>query len=210
KRGAYHLLAELEERHPAFEGLRRSGFSVYGWQRVWQFPSPVEPRGNELAMWRPARSVDEVAVRSLYQSLVPPLVQAAEPLSEHVSKGLLYRQGDEPIAYVEGVYGPRGIYLYPIIHPGVENVSELLADLLHNLPLRLGRPVYLSVRSYQAWLETSLQQLDGQFAPRQALMVKHLVKAQRVEAFSSRLAALENPQAEPSASIVPTISQRKN
>lgn len=209
EQGAYHLLAEVEENHKAFEGLRRAGFSVYGRQRVWRFSSPAEVRGGELALWRPARSVDEIAVRSLYQSLVPPLVQAAEPLSERISRGLIYRQGDELVAYVEGVYGPKGIYLYPIVHPAVENVTALLADLLHNLPLRLGRPVYLSVRSYQAWLETSLQQLDGQFAPRQALMVKHLVKPARVEALS-RLGVLEaNRQAEP-ASIVPSVYHSKN
>jgi hypothetical protein len=71
--------------------------------------------------------------------------------------------------------------------------------------MRLGRPVYLSVRSYQAWLETSLQQLDGQLLPRQALLVKHLVQAQRVEA-PARLGVLENRQAEPTATIVTQVS----
>jgi hypothetical protein len=209
RRGAYHLLAELEEHHAAFEDLRRCGFSVYGWQRIWQFPLPANTHSDELNLWQPARPVDEFSVRSLYQSLVPPLVQAAEPLSERVSKGLIFRQGDEVMAYVEGVYGPKGIYLYPIIHPAVEKVGDLLADLLQNLPLRMGRPVYLSVRSYQAWLETSLQQLDGQFSPRQALMVKHLVKPQRVEALPSRL-MLENRHAEPTVSIVTAVCRTKS
>lgn len=207
--GAFRLLADLEERHPAFEGLRRSGFTVYAWQRIWQFHPPMSAHAGELELWRSARAVDEIAVRSLFQSLVPPLIQAAEPLSDRISRNLIYRQGDEMMAYVEGVYGPKGIYLCPVIHPGVENVTKLLADLLHHLPMRLGRPVYLSVRSYQAWLETSLQQLDGEFAPRQALMVKHLVKAQRVEAFSRR-AVLENRQVEPTASIVQSIYNSKN
>lgn len=210
ERGAFHLLAELEERHPAFEALRRVGYSVYAWQRIWEFPAAGETRGHEMQHWRYARPVDEQAVRSLYQSLVPPLVQAAEPLSGHISKGLVYRERDEIMAFVEGVYGPKGIYLYPIIHPDAVNVHALLADLLHNLPMRLGRPVYLSVRSYQSWLETSLQQMDGQYTPRQALMVKHLVSAQRVESLQSRLAVLENRQAEPTVSIARTIYQPKN
>lgn len=208
-RGAFHLLAELEEQHPAFVVLRRAGFSVYAWQRIWRFPLPADARGGDMRLWRYGRAVDEPNVRSLYQLLVPPLVQAAEPLSDHVSRGLVYRQGDEVMAFVEAVYGPKGIFLHPIIHPDVGNVTELLADLVHNLPMRLGRPVYLSVRSYQAWLETSLQQLDGEFATRQALMVKHLVKSQRVEALSPRLAVMENRQAEP-ASIVPSIYHSKN
>ena len=32
-------------------------------------------------LWQPATSVDEMMIRNLYQSLVPPLVQSAEPLS---------------------------------------------------------------------------------------------------------------------------------
>jgi hypothetical protein len=210
RQGAYHLLAEPEEHHPVFESLRRSGFSVYAWQRIWEFQVPGPGRPNDLEMWRQARSIDEIAVRTLFQSLVPPLIQAAEPLSDRLSRSLVYQQGDETMAYVEGVYGPRGIFLCPIIHPDVGNPTRLLADLLQHLPLRLGRPVYVSVRSYQSWLETSLQQLDGQFGPRQALMVKHMVTAQRVEAFSARRAVLENPQAEPTASITPSIYNSKN
>ena len=113
------------------------------------------------------------------------------------------------LAYVEGMYGPAGIVLYPLIHPGVDNVSELLADLLHNLPSRLGRPVYMAVRSYQAWLETSLQQLDGQFSPRQALLVKHLVTPQRVGVLA-RYGVMEKTQAEPTASMVQSVTNSKN
>ena len=35
--GAFHLLAEVEENSCAMDGLRRSGFSVYAWQRIWKF-----------------------------------------------------------------------------------------------------------------------------------------------------------------------------
>ncbi len=202
RHGAYHLLADLEERHPAFESMRRSGFSVYAWQRIWQFQLPRQSGAGESRTWRAARPVDETAIRSLYNSLTPPLVQAAEPLPERTPKGLIYRKEGELLAYTEGVYGPNGILLYPLVHPDVDNVTELIADLVHNFPARLGRPVYLAVRSYQAWLETSMQQLDGQFAPRQALLVKHLVTPQRSEVLSPRYSILEKPQAEPTTSIV--------
>lgn len=205
RRGAFHLLAELEENHPAFESMRRAGFSVYAWQRIWSCSVQRSNGERELSRWRPVRPVDETHVRSLYQSLIPPLVQAAEPLPEHISRGLVYRKDDEVLAYVEGVYGPRAIILFPLVHPGVEDVTGLLGDLLQNLPSRLGRPVYLAVRSYQAWLEGSLQQMDMRVAPRQALMVKHLVNPQRVGVLSPRYSVLENPQAEPTASIVHSI-----
>ena len=33
--GALHVLAELDETSPAFVPLRKAGFSVYAWQRMW-------------------------------------------------------------------------------------------------------------------------------------------------------------------------------
>lgn len=209
--GALRLLAELEERHASFENMRRAGFSVYSWQRIWQFPLP---RGNgrmDPQLWSAARSIDEHAIHSLYHTLIPPLVLAADPAPERLTRGLVYRSGaDDVLAYIEGVYGPRGILLYPLIHPDVVDPTALLADLLQSLPGRMGRPVYIAIRSYQAWLEPSLQQLDGQFSPRQALLVKHLVNPQRVGVLSPRYAVLENPQPEASASIANTIYNSSN
>lgn len=201
--GAFHLLAELDERHPSLAYMRRAGFSVFAWQHIWHFAADAGVPG-ELRAWQPARNGDQVAVRSLYHSLVPPLVQAAEPLSMHTSRGLVFRHSGEVLAYAEAVYGPRGIYLYPLLHPAVENVPEVLADLVQHVPGRRGRPVYFTIRSYQAWMEPALQQLDGSVLPRQALLVKHLVQAQRVEA-PARLGVLEARQAEPTASIASHI-----
>src|SRR5688572_32250160 len=33
--GAFHVLAEVDEANPAFVALRKAGFSVYAWQRMW-------------------------------------------------------------------------------------------------------------------------------------------------------------------------------
>ena len=213
--GAFHLLAEVDESSCAMEGLRRSGFSVYAWQRIWKF-TPTEgmtaqhnrskngknKEKNGSSPWRPASSVDEVAIRNLYQSLVPPLVQSAEPLSVRRLPGWVYRQDGEILAYVEGIYGPQGIYLQPLIHPAVENVSQVLCSLLCNQPSQLGRPIYLSIRSYQAWLETVVRDLECQVGPRQALMVKHLVLQQRVAVTAARHSVLEKYAAEPTVPMV--------
>ena len=51
KRGAFHLLAEVEERSPAFENLRQAGFALYVHQRIWQ--SPAESQETNLpTAWR--------------------------------------------------------------------------------------------------------------------------------------------------------------
>jgi len=179
--GAFNLLAEVEERHPSLDAIRQSGFSVYAWQTIWQV---VPPAQADTEAWQPASPADEIAIRSLYQLLVPPLVQSAEPFPANgVSRPdsrLVYRQAGDMLAYAEAVTGPQGIYLQPVIHPAVENADEILAGLLARLPGPAQRPIYLAARSYQAWLESSLQRLGGLVSPRHALLVKHLAIAQRV------------------------------
>ncbi len=209
--GAFHLLAEVEESSSALEGLRRSGFSVYAWQRIWKYaPKSESPPGNGAgngsakngnSPWRPVTSLDEISVRNLYQALVPPLVQSAEPLTMGRLTGWVYHQDGEIMAYVGGTQGPHGIYLQPLIHPAVENISQVLAGLLQRQPTLLGRPVYLAIRSYQAWLETIMRDQEVEVGPRQALLVKHLVLHQRA-AQPVRHSVLEKYTAEPTAPIV--------
>lgn len=174
--GACHLLAEVEESSPVLELVRRSGFSIYGRQTIWQFTNPAN--NGRAIDWVPATPSGENAARSLYQMLVPPLVQSAEPFGPSGQR-LLYRQDGEILAYAEIVSGTLGIYVQPIIHPGVKDIQALVAGLLNRLPPTNWRPVYLAVRSYQAWLESPLARLGGKTAPRQALLVKHLAILQR-------------------------------
>jgi hypothetical protein len=175
--GACHLLADVEENSSVLELIRQGGFRIYGRQTIWQFTAPMPAAGRQI--WQPDTPSGENAARSLYQQLVPPLVQTAEPF---VSGGqrLLYRHDDELLAYADINSGSQGIYIQPIIHPGVKDIDMLLAGLLTQLPPANLRPVYLAVRSYQAWLEGPLARLGGRSTPQQALMVKHLAVLQRV------------------------------
>ncbi len=197
--GAFNLLAEIEDTHPALESLRRSGFSVYSWQQVFRLPDSGKVSRPAESLWQPSQASDEPSIRSLYQSLVPPLVQGAEPFLSRDPSGLVYRQGGEVLGFVEALSGLRGIFIVPLIHPEVQDVSALLADLIHVFP-GMGRPLYLAVRSYQSWLEVALSQMGAAAAPRQALLVKHLVMSQRNAV--SRLNVLERRQAEPTTSII--------
>jgi hypothetical protein len=194
QRGAFSLLAEVEENSPVFESLRRAGFSVYAWQHVWKIDLTGQQDDDQTSPWDAISDLDDFAIRGLYQLLTPPLVQSAEHSPDQVLQGLVYGHKGEILAFVAPTYGPHGIYLQPLIHPTVENVPRLLRSLLNSMSFQMGRPVYLAVRSYQAWLENALHDLNAQASPRQALLVKHLGKVQRASVYATRNGVLEKRQ----------------
>jgi hypothetical protein len=172
KWGAFHVLAELDESGAAFPALRRAGFSVYAWQRIWDV-SHVEP-GQPDTGWVRAQSIHLPAIQSLYYQIIPPLLQ---PVEQSPKRAAGFISLGDLKCYVHLTQGSAGILLTPLIHPEAADVAMKLAGLLNHLPDRRNRPVYLCIRSYQAWLEPALEDLGGRPATqRQAVMVKHLVR----------------------------------
>ncbi len=198
--GAINLLAEIEESHVLFEALRHAGFSVFSWESIWRLPADIggDRSGSN---WKPPATTDSNIVRCLYQTLVPPLVQNAEPFVNGDTPRLLYRANGDALAYVESINGSAGIYLVPLIHPSVEDVQTLLIDLIGQFRGQ-GKPVYMQVRSYQAWLSDALSELKAQPSPRFALMVKHLAVGQLNPVREAQRARSEQRQADPAAPMV--------
>ena len=203
--GALNILAEIEESHILFEYLRRAGFNVYGWESIWKF-TREDKLQKEKSRWHIASAKEDSAVRTLFQTLVPPLVQNAEPFSDGNTARLVYCNEKEVIAYVESISGSAGIYLKPVIHPAVEDINSLLSDLAVQF-YGLGEPVYIQVRSYQAWLSEALQSIQAEPSPRFALLVKHLAAAQRSSVLQVQRAISEHRQAEPTAPIVQNMNK---
>jgi hypothetical protein len=176
KWGAFHVLAEIEEGSNAFPALRKAGFSVYAWQRIWDVSHITA--GESACGWAPTQDVNMPSIQSLYHQIVPPLLQPVEQVPKN-AVGLVCDESSR--CYVHITYGVYGIVLTPLIHPEATGVPGMLASLLNQLPDRRGRPVYMCVRSYQAWLEPALEDLGGKAAPRQAVMVKHLARMVKEE-----------------------------
>src|SRR5512138_444004 len=109
--GAFHVLAEVDETSDAFVALRKAGFSVYAWQRMWDV-STITEAGGSFA-WTRAKSVDVPSVQSLYYQIVPPLLQPVEPPPKRAS-GWLCNSGVR--CYVSATQGVYGIVLVPLIH----------------------------------------------------------------------------------------------
>jgi hypothetical protein len=205
ERGAFRLLADVDEGTTTFDALRQSGFAIYARQRIWRLAG--QPAGEPKPMsWRTAEQKDLIPVRSLYNNLIPGLVQQIEPFPNERLRGLVYHEEDELLGYVELKYGHRGIWAQPFIHPDAEAVAEHLVDLFQHLPQRHSRPVYVCVRSYQSWLEPVIEGMGAESSPRQAMMVKHLAVPQKaLRAYS--LPALEGGQPEITTSITRSNSQ---
>jgi len=168
--GAFHVLAEVDETNDAFISLRKAGFSVYAWQRMWDVSGIVE--SDSKSSWKRIGSIDLPVVQNLYHQIVPPLLHPVEPQPK-AAIGWMCNEGAK--CYISVSHGMYGIVLMPLIHPEATHVSEKLLALISNLPDRRNRPVYVCVRSYQAWLEPVLADLGALPGQRQAVMVKHLV-----------------------------------
>ncbi len=173
--GAFHVLAEVDEVGDAFVPLRQSGFSVYAWQRMWDVSDVIraERSASEVEAWVRVRSINLPSMQSLYHQIVPPLIQPVEPQPK-TPLGWMSKDGAK--CHVSVAQGAQGIVLSPLIHPEATDVSAKLASLISHLPDRRSRPVYVCVRSYQAWLEPVLADLGAKSGPRQAVMVKHLAR----------------------------------
>jgi hypothetical protein len=175
KWGAFHILAEVDEMSDAFIVLRKAGFSVYAWQRMWDVSNLTEAGSG--SGWKRSRSVDLSAIQSLYYQIVPPLLHPIEPAPSR-PVGLISTDGIKCFASMTS--GVAGIVFTPLIHPEASDVGTQLAELV-NTPDRRGRSVYFCVRSYQAWLEPVLEDLGARATSRQAVMVKHLTHLVREE-----------------------------
>jgi hypothetical protein len=199
--GAFHLLAEVDEDSPAFRLLRQAGFAMYAWQRIWKLPTPAPTEGKEI--WRQAVETDWPGVQSLYGQIVPAMLIPVEVLPKQVM-GLVCSEGNLQ-AYVSVNSGPKGIWIQPIVPPDSDCVSEQLAGLTQALSEWHEKHIYICVRSYQAWLESVLEDLGAQSGPRQAVMVRRLAQLQKVE---EKISAMDKVLVKPAAPVARILTSQ--
>ncbi|MBM3143993.1 MAG: hypothetical protein FJ010_03275 [Chloroflexi bacterium] len=180
QRGAFHLLAEIETNSSIYEALRRAGFASYIRQRIWQWDR-ISKRPARQNGWKKAHLGDLPRLQSLYRQVAPEFISQIEPLTSGTFLPcLVYSDGSKLISFAEIRYGGHGIWVKPTIQPDLENVDQLLADLIQDIPDRRSRPLYFCVRAYQARLEPALEDMGGIPSPEQTVMVKHMAAQQKV------------------------------
>ncbi|MCK5633494.1 MAG: hypothetical protein KAI06_00315 [Anaerolineales bacterium] len=208
ERGAHALIAEIDERDPAFDGLHAAGFAIYSRQRILRLARIVEdePAPHEET-WRPAIDRDYIAIQSLYTNLVPALVQQVESPPSRAGRGLVYWSQGELLGYMDVEHGPQGVWVQPYFHPAAELGDELLTGIVLSLSPSQKRPLFICVRSYQGGLSQSLNRLGFETCSSQAVMVKRLAAPIRRQV-RAEIPALDGTQPEPSAPFA-SIVQRK-
>jgi len=197
---AHNLVAEVPESSSLFEQFRHAGFTVYGWQHVWKAPAGGRQETGKSSWYQPSSS-DYLTVKNLYQYLLPPIVQSAEPFPASLPGGRVLRFSGETVGWAAVKTGLHGVFVLPLLHPEVKNVPQVLSCLEAQLHRETRLPVFFGVRSYQTWLEPALESMDWQVMPRQALMVKRLAILQK--AALPAVHAIRNEQrAEPTTPIL--------
>jgi len=204
------VVADLPLDSAMYSRFRQAGFSPLAKQRVFR-SAQFRNRQEQLAGgWRTWTSEDIPAMRRLYQALIPPLIQTVEPLTRREMLGMVYYDANGALqAYADLVYGPKGAWVLPIVNPQTEeNLSAILAQMINDLPERYGRPAYLTVRSYQPWVEHALESLDLEVGPEQVFLVKYLTHRVKVSADFS-FAPVENGKPEPTIPMMPIQNHRE-
>ena len=205
---AKQVTADLDLDSDLFSQFRRAGFSVLSKQRVYRCEVPPESTLDQ-AGWRIWASEDIPVMRRLYLTLVPPLIQSVEPLTRREMLGLVsYDHKGSLQAYVDLAYGPVGLWVLPLIHPQSETpIDALLTEMLNSLPERNGRPIYVTARSYQPWVESGLEAIGCEPGPEQGLMIHYMALRQRLEA-EFQFAPVENGKPEPTVPFSPIRNQK--
>ncbi len=208
--GAMHLVSEVDHKQPILESMKSWGFMVSAWQDIWKLErqSPPPDTQERAAEWCPLAEVDWWQAAQLLQSVIPPISQATDLPLRHRSRFWVCHQAERIIAFADVRHGPQGIWIQPTFEPGVTHVSDLVADLMSSLPVRLSRPLYLSIRSYQSWLFRSIEMMNAEYIGHQAILVKHL--AGHIKGLSPvELLQLEKAKAKPSHPVVSSQSTNR-
>ncbi|MCY3836592.1 MAG: hypothetical protein OXF83_09205 [Anaerolineaceae bacterium] len=190
RREAHSLNAEVDERSPLFETMRRAGFAVYARQELWRRAGYSNRAGNAAHSgagipWQKASAGDRAEMRQLLRSLVPPmLLQTLEQPAANA--GWLYREEGQVLAILALRRGRRAASLLPYFHPRLAGrIADLLRGALALLPAR--QPCFLTLRRYQDWWGETLPALGFLRQVQQGLLVRHIATSIRAKHFADEL-----------------------
>ena len=180
KWGTHYITCDLPANSPHLNGFKKAGFLTWANQTVFRMAPAVLEGSKPEFVWRTWNANDMRAMTCLYRGVVPGLFQPIEPLTRKAALGLvLYHPEGELLGYADLDYGPKGVWVQPVLSPEA-NDPQILSDLQQAIPELYSRPAFLAVRSYQPWLASLAAQVPGEVQGSQLLMVRYLVRQLKV------------------------------
>jgi len=180
KWGTHYITGDLPTDSPHITGFKKAGFLTWANQTIFRLAPAATQNAKPEHLWRTWNANDMRAMTSLYRGVVPGLFQPIEPLTRKAALGLvLYHPEGELLGYADLDYGPKGVWVQPVLAPEA-NDPQILSDLQKAIPELYNRPVFLAARSYQPWLASLAAQLPGEIQGSQLLMVRYLVRQLKV------------------------------
>ena len=181
KWGKHYITCDLPADSPHLAGFKQAGFLNWANQVIFRLaPEAVFPDKPRF-VWRTWNSGDVRAMTSLYRGIVPGLFQPIEPLTRKTSLGLVLYHPDGGLSgYADLDYGPKGVWVQPVLSPEA-NDPMILGDLQKAIPNLNNRPIFLAARSYQPWLSSLAQKLLLEVQGEQRLLVRYLMRQIKVE-----------------------------
>lgn len=180
KWGTHYITCDLPANSPHLNGFKKAGFLTWANQTIFRLAPAVLEGSKPEFVWRTWNANDMRAMTCLYRGVVPGLFQPIEPLTRKAALGLvLYHPEGELLGYADLDYGPKGVWVQPVLSPEA-NDPQILSDLQQAIPELYSRPAFLAVRSYQPWLASLAAQVPGEVQGSQLLMVRYLVRQLKV------------------------------
>lgn len=184
RHGAHVLVAEVDEDSPLFETMRTAGFAVYARQQIWRRQPGPYPAVDLKIDLDDVHDDDTQAIYGLMANTVPRLIQqVAQPPPD--AGGWVYRKDGRIEAYLMATEGRQGVYVVPYIHPDCSlELAAIFDAVLQRVAHSHRTPVYVCVRRHTGWIASTLEYLDFEPGPRQAVMVRHITAGIRQAHFS--------------------------
>lgn len=225
-RGVQRIYAKLPEAAEAeADVFRQVGFRVYTQEHVYRIPRAVAQWSGPRDLYlRPYRRTDAWGVHRLYCLGSPRFVQQAEHVPGEIGEAAtsdwargrreerhVWMQEGEVVGYLRLLVGDLGHWLHVLVHPDqMDRAAALIGLGITQLSSYPPRPIYCTVRSYEAELQRALTAVGFQPHHTRLLLVKQTTVRVR-EPVSEPLSAVEGAEAAPtvSSSLSGRDGQRK-
>ncbi len=175
--GAFCILAEAEENSLIVQRLIQTGYRSYGWIQIWYLP-PEQPLpiNKKQPSWKNAEGTDPLIIKQFICRLCPQQHLPKEIFTKSLPEGKVLYINGKIAGWAEYKTGYYGAFLKPIFDPEMTDITDCLNSLIGQIQKEVSVPIYIATSSQQEWLNLHLLALGANSLPRQALMVKRLVR----------------------------------